>query len=225
MTNIEDYPFVLENRTSAVVYPKGSRPVFELAHSIGFVLNVSQLVDQPPNANFAVAPGHELRRATRPEVAAIKEVLTDFAAVTSWQAWQSRPVKESTKTSFPQIPEDQWRYFVIAFEGSNYTTAEIERTLCIAPFELKIAFTLLREAVRGKCCPGLMYHPARLFTQTHRAANGQLPFLEVNTAAVQTMVLLYNQLRAFDHELMNLKRLTEQVLDLDALPYESPLLF
>jgi hypothetical protein len=229
MTNVENHPFdpfVLENRTSATIYPKGVRPDLEVAHSFSFVLNVSQLVNQSPDAALFVAPGHELRRAANAEVVAIKDVLTNFAAIRSFEAWRTgKTVTEDRETSLPQDPEDQWRYFIIAFEGSNSTTAEIERTLCIAPFELKMGFTLLKEAIPSTGAPMLIYHPARLFTQVHRATHGGLPFVEVTSAAVKSLSLLHDQVRKQADEPLNLRRLTEQVLDLDALPYESPLLF
>src|SRR5277367_6277721 len=128
------------------MYMKGARPALEVARSFSFVLNISELVDQDRrNATLAVAPGHDLRRANKAEIEAIKDVLTNQAAQTDWTEWQNgAPVKKGKSTSRPLIPEDKWRYFVIAFEGSNSTVAEIERALCIAPFDVKIGFTLLQ---------------------------------------------------------------------------------
>jgi hypothetical protein len=172
-----------------------------------------------------LAPGHELRKATQAEVLAIKEVLTKLAAITNWFRWEADPVKEGTKTSWPRIAEDRWRYFVITFEGSNATAAEIERTLCIAPSELKIGFTLMRRAFPSKITPTLVYHGARLFTQAHAAANGHLPFLDITNSDVEAISALHYRIRAYDQATIDINRLMDQVLDLDALPCDAPLTF
>lgn len=217
-------PFVLENASSAWIYTKGSRPALEVGHSFSFVLNVSRLVDYTA---FLVAPGHELRRAVKSEVMAIKDVLTYVTADMHWSAWQGgeRVATENGGTTRPTLPEDQWRFFVIAFEGSNSTIAEIERVLCIAPFELKIGFTLLNGVIPGKVRPMLIYQPARLFSQLHRAQRGALPFLDLTSSEAGNLSLLLGQSSSWDEKVVNLRRVTEQMLDLDALPYGSQLLF
>jgi hypothetical protein len=211
--------------THTSIYSAGAWPAIELPHNFSFVLNVSRLVVQAPVVTAMLAPGHELRKATQAEVLAIKEVLTKLAAITNWFRWEADPVKEGTKTSWPRIAEDRWRYFVITFEGSNATAAEIKRTLCIAPSELKIGFTLMRRAFPSKITPTLVYHGARLFTQAHAAANGHLPFLDITNSDVEAISALHYRIRAYDQTTININRLMDQVLDLDALPYESPLTF
>jgi Apea-like HEPN len=211
-------PWVLKNGWHAWIYEKGARPALEVGHNFSFVVNISRLVDQ---TTLALAPGHELRRATKAEVAVIKDVLTNFTGDTSWEVWQcGEPIREGNKITYRPLPEDQWHYFVVAFEGGNSTIAEIERALCIAPFELKIGFTLLDKLYRG---PGpLMYHPARLFSQLHGAQARTLPFLDLTSADLESIGLLLDQSRSCDE---NLKRTTAQLLELDALPYGSLLLF
>jgi hypothetical protein len=121
---------------------------------------------------------------------------------------------------------------VIGFEGSNSTIAEIERALCITPFELKIGFTLLQEVFPGNIRPMLIYHPARLFSLVRSTREGKvhflegaLPFLDVTPAVVENIILLSNQIRTCGQSVVNLKYFIAQMLDLDALPHESPLLF
>jgi hypothetical protein len=228
----KELPWVFENAKIAVIYMPGARPPLEVPHSFSFVLNVSELVDQGPDAAVALAPGHELRRATESEIGAIKDVLTNQAAETNWESWQNGgPVENGESISRPLIPEDKWRYFVIAFEGSNSTVAEIERALCIAPFELKIGFTLLQEVFPGNIRPMLIYHPARLFSLVRSLREEEpfsetaLPFLAVTRADIETVVLLHHQILASGENVENLKRFIAQMLDLDALPHKSPLLF
>jgi hypothetical protein len=224
MAKAEHYLVDLDNRLSATIYPKGNRKALQVPHSFSFVLNISRLADHA--ASFQLASGHELRRANDVEIKAIKDVLPDFAAQTTWGAWQNgEPILEGDKTTYAHIPEEEWRYFVISFDGSNSISSQIERSLCLAPFELKIGFTVLREVFRGSGAPALLYHPARLFAQVKRLASDELPFIEMTPAAIETIKSLSDQIQKCDYPSLNLKRLLDQILDLDALPYDSPLLF
>lgn len=211
---------------SASIYAKGTRPALQVGHNFSFVLNISRFIDQAPDAVLTVAAGHELRRATEKEVVAIKDVLTSHTGEEKgFGAWQDgKAVTKDKKTTYLQIPKDQWRYFVIAFESLTSTIVDLERTLCIAPIELKIGFTLLHEFGAGLEAPTLVYHPGRLGSQVRAARDNKLPFFELTPSAVQDISVLHEQTGALDQNL-SLKRLIEQMLDLDALPYESPLLF
>ncbi len=223
MTGVEESTMRVEELGPGnTVYGRGARPALEVGHNFSFVLNISRLVDR---ATFTVAPGHELRRATKEEVAAIKDVLTNYTVQPFFFPWQGgEHVKEGDHVSRSYLSEDQWRYFVVAFEGSNSTIDEIEKALCIAPFELKIGFTLLNE-VHPSLGPALIYQPARLFSQAHGVELEKLPFLDLTSAEVENIGMLFDQIRSCDENLINLTRTTEQMLDLDALPYDSQLLF
>jgi hypothetical protein len=222
----QQLPWVLGNGTSAVIFPSGARPALELAHNFSFVLNASGLADPTPNATLTVAPGHEFRRASRAEVVAIKEMLTTYATATTWEVWQGgEKVVKGNRTGRSPLPEDQWRYFVIEFQGPNSTIIELERAFSIACFDLKIGFTLMPEIFRGKKTPMLIFHPARLFSQVQCAYNEMLPFIEVTAAVVDNLILLHKQIQTSDQRFESLTRLTGQVLGLDALPSDSPLLF
>jgi len=191
---MEEEPFVLENGTMALIYPKGRRPALEIPNSFSFVLNVSRLVDQSPEARLPVAPGHDLRKATKAEVGAIKDVMIHHSAASVFSAWQSGDeyITEDGGTSRKSLPEDQWRYFVIAFEGSNSTMVEIERALSIASFELKIGFTLLQEVIPARGAPWLIYHPGRLFAQVNSTqSGGGLPFFDVTSDEVEIKAFLH----------------------------------
>ncbi len=210
----------------------GARPALEVEHSFSFVLNISELVDEARDAAVTVAPGHVLRRATKTEIGAIKDVLTKEAAETSWEAWQSgAPVRKGKSTSRPPIAEDKWRYFVVEFEGSNSTMAEIEQALRIGPLELKIGFTLLQEVFPGNVRPMLVYHPARLFSLVRSTREGKgsfegtLPFFDVTRTDLENIAFLHHQIRTSGQSVVNVKPFIAQMLDLDALPHESPLLF
>jgi hypothetical protein len=205
-----------------IIYAPGVRPAIEVGHAFAFVLNVSE-VDREV---VSLAEGHQLRKATSSEVVAIKDVLTNNAAVTDWGAWQNGPlITSGTKTTSEHLPESEWRYFVIAFDGSNSTIAEIEHSLCIAPFELKIAFTLMPEAFPTQKNPTLTYGPPRLFSQVRRMTLRILPTVKIAASEINAMVQLREQIRTHSNSTLNVQSFIRQILDLDGLPHESPLLF
>jgi hypothetical protein len=174
-----------------------------------------------------IAPGHKLLRANVAEVAAIKDVLTSATGITSWTAWEGGEIvkNENGGTSRAPLPADQWRYFVIAFKGTNETITEIERAICVAAPELKIGFTLLHQVFPGKTTPMLIYSAGRLFSQARRTQEYELPFVDVSAEVAENIVLVHKKLQSCDQKLMDPRPLTEQLLELDALPWDSPLLF
>jgi hypothetical protein len=220
-------PYALENRTFGTIFMEGVRPSLQLGHSFSFVLNISRIVGQSAEAGLTIAPGHTLRKANMTEIVAIKDVLTSCTGITSWSAWEGGETirNENNSTSRVRLPEDQWRYFVIEFKGTNETINEIERTLCITPLELKIGFTLLHRVFPSKHTPMLIYSAGRLFSQAQRTYADKIPFFDVTSAVAENIAFLRDTVQSCDQKLVNLRRITEQLLELDALPSDSPLLF
>jgi hypothetical protein len=217
---------LLTKGSIASIYPQGQRPALEVGHNFSFVLNIAQVVeDESKNTTVTLAPGYQLRRATDEETTAIKDVLTNQAGDPDFRIWQNaEPIKEGSKTTYSVIPKEQWRYFVIAFEEITPAIKDLERTFCIAPLELKIGFTLAYETWANQKVPILIYHPGRFSTQVRAAAN-TLPFFELTPILVNNIKALYEQYRSRNIALTPIDRLVEQMLDLDALPADSPLLF
>jgi len=121
------------------------------------------------------------------------------------------------------IPETEWKYFVIAFQGSNSTVADIEEALLLAPLELRVGFTAIRWNGAAK---GLMVHHERLFQKLYAARRWQeQTLLDVTLQDVEEIVKLLAQLKQHDNDLVPVKRITVGLGDLEALPRNSPILF
>jgi hypothetical protein len=71
----------------------------------------------------------------------------------------------------------------------------------------------------------LIYNAGKLFSQAHRTQADKLPFVDVTPDIAENIAFVQDKLQACDQKLMNPTPLTEQLLELDALPYDSPLLF
>jgi hypothetical protein len=217
--------FSIPKNSHAIVYHSDARTVLKVETDFAFVINVSNV---PSSAGLELAPGLQLRKANGAEIAAIKDVLEKQAGVGSYTPWQNTKVREGDNHwSHPPLPEDQWRYFVVGFEGSNASIAELEQVLSIAPMELKLGFTLLRSAFAGQTAktPTLIFDPGRLFSQVQRAVSEDLSFVEMTAATASEILNIHQAVKICDRSLVNVERLSEQMLGLDALPYESHLLF
>jgi hypothetical protein len=215
-------PFTLDTANYAHIYTRGHRPTLELPHSFAFLLNVARAGDDLP----PIATNHAIRRANSQEVTAIKTVLDTSSVGTDWAVWEKeRQARERGGATFIDLPENQWRYFVIPFEGSNNTIVTIERALCLAPFELHVGFTLLNGVFAPETHPMLIYSPGRLFAQSRRAMENKLPFIDIDASTLRTLSAIREQLLGFDQTLFNLPGLILQLLDLEALPHNSRMLF
>jgi len=193
-----------------------TRP-FHPDDNFAFVTNVSQL-DQA--TAFTLAPGHELRRANAAEITTIKDILsTQMPDLERLNPWEFRRGEEG---KFVSLPETEWKYFVIAFRGSNTTLADIEEALVLAPLELTIGFT----AVQWGAARGLMIHHERLFQKLYAARRSlEQTLLNVTLQDVEEIVKILAQLKQHDNDLVPIKQITAGLADLEALPLHSPILF
>jgi hypothetical protein len=219
-------PFVLSAGSWGQVFPNGTRPVFELPYNIAVFLNVSRLRNDLVDETVTVAPGHDLRRANEQEIEAIKEVLNGFLGYVygiTEEAWEA----ESMDGKARKLPQGQWRYFVIAWETpGNLTIDELERALTIARFELRIGFVLLkglRQDMYGH--PALIINPNRLFQLIGAVSQGYLEFMDITPSIVEELKLLHHRIRSLDSPTVDMKGLIDGMLELEALPPSSSLLF
>src|ERR1700685_111623 len=103
--------------------------------SYAFVMNVESLKE---SAEFRLVEGHELRRATAEEIAEIKETLARLGGFTH------HLVRHLWERQWPKVgpskllPETEWRYFVVAFQGSNSTFSELQSVFDLFTVELEI---------------------------------------------------------------------------------------
>ena len=198
--------FSLDDYSTAIIYQTGSRSILEVETNFAFVLNVSNVQHEPPGTGLELVPGLQLRKATGAEIAAIKDVLEKQAGNGTYTPWQNSKVQEAdNKWSHAVLPEDQWRYFVVGFEGSNSPIAALEQLLSIAPVEFKLGFTLLRSAFAGQKAktPTLIFDAGRLFSQVNRILQEDLPFVEITPTIASEILTMHQTLQTCDRHLVN----------------------
>ena len=216
---IED-PLNLETAKLAITYSRGNRRIIELGHGMAFVLNISRIAGES-SGRLELAPGHVLRRANKMEIRAIRDVCKDYG-ISHWSTWQCVRLEDG---QYQNLPAEEWRYFVISFKGSNDTIVEIERALCMAPCEIKIGFTLLTGPFRDIEAPTIVFSPGRLFHLLRSVGEQHHPFVEVTQSDVDQVEVLRGQIHGFDEGVISVKGLIQQMLNLEALPHQSSLLF
>lgn len=191
-----------------------SGDVWGAQENFAFVINVSTLVG---TTSFSLVAGCELRRPRAEEVAVIKETLESVMPRPAIMPWESRLLPGGL---VEPLKEEEWRYHVIGFRGTNETLLEIEEASSIALSELKIGFTVLNYAGNR----GLILHSGRLF-QLLDNAMWNLTFSDVALSDIAAIRAIHGQLRQHDHRLVDVRRLARQLQDLESVPFHSPLRF
>jgi len=123
------------------------------------------------------------------------------------------------------LPEAEWRYFVIAFRGSNATITELQAAFDLAPLELELGFTILYSGIGDRKFPGLVWKPGRLFHVLDASEFIESFFVDVSAPDVESIAAIYSQLQQHDHRVIDIKRHATLLSELKALPHKSPLRF
>ena len=185
--------------------------------NFAFLMNVSKLVGAE---SFLLAPGHELRRATPEETTIIKRLLLHHGG--GMLGGFSYPFEYEIGPNWQMTPiaEEEWRYFVIGFRGSPTTAAQLENAFCLADMEFRIPFTVLRERASELTEITEWMYNGRLpqMLEEARWQYGNTTFREVSATEIGYAALLLRQLQEYDNSLVQMSRISRQLLDLEALP-------
>ena len=194
----------------------------ETPESYAFVANIAGL---PPGGPHILAPGHELRRASSEEIAVIRETalpLLPGPRAIYQHLWERRWPPERGLVEV--LPEAEWRYFVIAFTGSNVTVSDLEAAFDLTPLELEVVLTFLLTDLGGGR-RGIVWHGSRLFQVLQPAPFDMGFFREVLPGDLEAVRDIYSRLHAHDRGVIDVRRLAAQLGDLKTLPHQSPLCF
>lgn len=104
-----------------------------------------------------VIPGHWFRKANTEETQRIKREL-DARGMMSYR-YEQKYVPAEKKNSWQsiQLPSEDWRYYVISFNGSNDKIGDIEYSANLLEHDISIGFTFIsHEGIDGY---GVIYNP------------------------------------------------------------------
>jgi len=196
-------------------------------NSFAFVVNVASLEAD----SFTLASGQVLRRAQEDEIAVIKATIDRFNgglhSFVGFSPWEGK-LPFIAGRRIESLPEPEWRYFVIAFEGSHETLIDIQQASDLSSTELEIGFAVLFTFPGST--GGFVFHPGRLFQaleDCNQAAYGLnlQALIHVSEAVAQDIATLCVKLRSADRRLIDVKALASRIGDLKLLPSRSPLRF
>ena len=194
-----------------------------LPDNFAFVMNVRSLEGA---SEHLLAPEHVLRRATHEETTAIKGLLPKLVGGQAdfMHIWESVP---DGTGKLEQLPEQEWRYFVVAFTGnSNVVAHEVEVAASIAPNDLEMGLMFIDVTGAGRGF-GHIYSGGQLFHVLEKARFDfhQTFFRNVSRADAEAISTLRVRLQQNDGTLIDLKEIANHVLVLKGLPHSSPLRF
>jgi hypothetical protein len=190
----------------------GAKPIFD---NFAFVLHLSRLAG---GEEFEIIPGHVLRHATPDEIFIIKELLSHHGGSTL--AGLSSPFEFllGPQWKMTPLPRDEWRYFVIGFQGPPNSVLRIENAFCLAGMEFRILFTVLRHHASKPTEFTEWFYSARLPQMLEESQKWDRPFCEVSAADIERIATLLRQLQDHDQNQLQMLRITNQLLSLEALP-------
>lgn len=102
-----------------------------------------------------IIPDHSIRKATKDEIDYIKSHISKSLYVTPPLLYDTLVITTKTNDNptsfrFEQLPENEWKYYVLAFNGTNNLVHEIEKIGYLFPYGLEFAFEIYFEEKNQK---------------------------------------------------------------------------
>lgn len=192
-------------------------------NGFAFLTNVLGIVGA---AELELIPGHTLRKATKDEITAIKEILAENNGRVGGRYFYPWEMEDKGGGLFDDAPAQDWKYFVVAFSGTNEGINSLEQALVLLDSSLRIGFTVM--AWGSQRAVGL--HAGRLFQA-----------LQENSMAIQSNRIdhfftldaehsiqiggLVEQLSKHPTTGIDIPRVSQQLLNLQALDANSDVAF
>lgn len=174
---------------------------------------------------------HTLRAATDTEIEILRrQIKRDCPESQSpWIVYESSVREEchgnGTTRHFEALPRDQWRYWVIAFEGTNNELHELECLLLLLPVDLEIEFTLMYDQTSQQGDVSGVFNRVFRFYNRYSPFNVAFGQIEQLTAAeISRVATLFQLQRDLPQEFEFIKTSMKSFLDLRSMPSHSPLL-
>jgi hypothetical protein len=124
--------------------------------SFVFILD---LVNVEGSLPVEVAPGHFFQKANKDQVAEIRKILLQLVPAMGLErqmvllSYEGKAVEVpgdepgSVRHQLERLPEEDWRYWVISFQGANYEIREISWAASLLEHNLELGFTVLGTRV------------------------------------------------------------------------------
>jgi hypothetical protein len=196
-------------------------PPSEKPRGYAFLLNVESV---PVPADSEILPGHVLRRASSAEIESIRKALVDLAASDPHARYFWEQPWPPPDGPVQRLPPEAWRYFVVAFEGTNATMIKLRQVFTLSHIEPCVGFTIVYQA--GMIEGGVIWNEAELFHALQHARDEEAwQFHAIRPTDVRELTRLFHAVQAHDHSVLDLRPVLHGLSSLNNMRHDSPLRF
>jgi len=186
-------------------------------HGFAFVLSPLKVEADLP---FTIAPGHCLDRATQAQIAKIKPALQTFLSLpipgSMFSSYEEDikkvPSDKPGSFSYRHTPldENDWRYFVVAFQGNNSELGTIQQACLVIKNDIRLGFYFLESESIGSCYG---WHSQAIHTFPNDSGlDGQIA-KQISASDLELVSKTYTALKElpddFEHTLRAFKRFND----------------
>ena len=201
-----------------------------MSKSFTFVLSLINVEGDLP---IEVIPQHLFQKANPDQIDTIKELLArlfPYPWLESPYEYTVQEIPQDTPGSFEYkyevLPQQDWRYWVIAFEGYNTEIPELGFASALLKNDLELGFTVLsldiiRDAPSGS--QGYLWHLPSLFSYFLDDMFGKKPVVNINSADIGEIGTNYALIKSISAEHEHITRALERFDTLRSLPRSSEL--
>jgi Apea-like HEPN len=193
-------------------------------HGIALLMNVGGIDGA---SELELIPGHTLRKATTEEIVVLKEILVEYGAPIAGRYFFPWELEKKAAGLFDTAPEVDWKYFVVAFSGTNQGVHLLEQAFALHDSNLKIGFTTMN----WRSSKTTALHAGRFFQALQENSLAiQADTIDEHLASVDTaqasqigeLARLFSEHVAAD---IDIQRVCRQLLNLQALDGHTDVAF
>ncbi|MDO8334414.1 MAG: HEPN domain-containing protein [Nitrosomonas sp.] len=199
----------------------------KLPENFAFVMNVKEFLSPVP---YEMTTDHLFRRATSNEIEIIDNTVKEMSASphkhTLKRFWKRRlPGPPYIKDDL--LPEEEWRYYVITFNGENsHLMQYIQAASDISPKEIEIGFNITFHMSGEKICHSYGSIPSRYYQTLQRIDRDPDYFINIKQDDISYISSKYSQIIKHDPSsypsAFDVKDVTLlDINNLKSLPYRS----
>lgn len=192
-----------------------------------FILTVIDLQVATP---YDIIPGYTLKKATTDQIEHIKSNLDRFdpyfphapKRLYEFDVFETQTDEPSqTRTKYKPLLPDDWRYWIISFEGTNEEVEDLGYSLSVMDQDVDFAFTVLEQDSQAS---GIIWHPQALSTHLSDPARRQIYPKTVLEEDLRLASDCYALIKSLEDEYKHIRRAFLRFDQLRMIPISSDLI-
>ncbi len=107
--------------------------------------------------------------------------------------WESRQLAGGV---IEQLPREEWKYFVIAFQGGNQNMVDLEYAFVLCPWEITVGFTVIQRSA---------YHAGRLYEMLDPNAYTIPEMMEITQSQSEEVASIFRRIQECGHKSLDVR--------------------